>query len=78
MLKWYPKNSARVHGVVYLGAGNRIGDAMSGASVPAMLVRGSRDPFTPPEVQYAMLLVGSSWAFFASVIFNAIRDLVLD
>eukprot|EP00752_Nemacystus_decipiens_P003849 g3541.t1 len=47
--EFYPENSARVHGVVYLGAGNRISDALAGASVPAMLVRGSRDPFTPPE-----------------------------
>ena len=49
--KWYPENSARVHGVVYLGSGTRIGDALAGAGVPAMLVTGSRDPFTPPEVR---------------------------
>eukprot|EP00752_Nemacystus_decipiens_P003850 g3542.t1 len=47
--KWYPENSARVHGVVYMGSGTRIGDAMAGTGVPAMLVTGSRDPFTPPE-----------------------------
>lgn len=40
-------------GVVYMGSGNMIGDAMKGSEVPAMVLRGSRDPFVPAEVQTA-------------------------
>lgn len=56
--KWYPENSDLVHGVVYMGAGYMIRDAMAGAEVPAILLRGSRDPFTPPEVRagYCLLM----------------------
>lgn len=49
--KFYPENPDSVHGVVYMGSGNRIGDAMMGADVPAMVLRGSRDPFCPAEVR---------------------------
>ena len=44
-------------GVVYLGSGNRIGDALSGIeNLPALIIRGSRDPFCPKEVRYAPAL----------------------
>lgn len=48
--QFYPKNPDSVHGVVYMGSGNRISDAMQGAEVPALVLRGSRDPFCPEEV----------------------------
>ncbi|CAM9223043.1 unnamed protein product [Scytosiphon promiscuus] len=47
--RFYPENPDSVHGVVYMGSGNRIGDAMAGAEVPALVLRGSRDPFCPEE-----------------------------
>lgn len=40
-----------MHGVVYMGAGNMVGDALAGADVPAMVPRGSRDSFVPQEVR---------------------------
>lgn len=49
--KFYPENVEKVDGVVYLGSGNRIGDAMAGADVPALVLRGSRDSFVPAEVR---------------------------
>lgn len=33
-----------------MGSGNRIGDAMMGVEVPALLLWGNRDPFCPAEV----------------------------
>ncbi len=48
--KFYKQNPGDVDGVVYMGSGNMIGDAMTGAEVPAMVLRGSRDPFCLPEV----------------------------
>ncbi|CAM9222912.1 unnamed protein product [Scytosiphon promiscuus] len=47
--RFYPGNPDSVHGVVYMGSGNMIGDVMTGAEVPAMVLRGSRDPFCPEE-----------------------------
>lgn len=61
--KFYSANSARVHGVVYLGAGNRVGDTLAGADVPAMLMIGSRDPVTPPEVRRDDLVLGPLFVF---------------
>eukprot|EP00903_Cladosiphon_okamuranus_P006493 g6351.t2 len=46
---FYQENSSRVHGVVYMGAGNVIGNALAGANVPAMVLRGFRDPYVPAE-----------------------------
>lgn len=48
--KFYQQNPGDVDGVVYMGSGNRIGDAMTGVDVPAMVLRGSRDSFCLPEV----------------------------
>ncbi|CAM9285864.1 unnamed protein product [Ectocarpus sp. 4 AP-2014] len=50
---FYAENPESVDGVVYMGSGNMIGDAMKGSEVPAMVLRGSRDPFVPAEVQTA-------------------------
>eukprot|EP00903_Cladosiphon_okamuranus_P006492 g6351.t1 len=47
--QFYQENSSRVHGVVYMGAGNVIGNALAGANVPAMVLRGFRDPYVPAE-----------------------------
>ncbi|CAM9500507.1 unnamed protein product [Ascophyllum nodosum] len=46
---FYSTNSERVDGVVYMGSGNRIGEAMAGVNVPALLLWGTRDPFCPAE-----------------------------
>lgn len=48
--KFYTQNSGAVDGVVYMGGGAMIGDAMTGAEVPAIVLRGSRDPLCLPEV----------------------------
>ena len=72
MRKFYPENSARVHGVVYMGSGNRISDALAGADVPAMVLRGTRDPFCPPEVRSnGVGLVVVEYGYSMS---NTIRD----
>lgn len=65
--EFFPEKSSRVHGVVYLGAGVRIGDTLASADVPAMLVKGSRDPFTPPEVRLVSIRVRS---LFVRVFFD--------
>ncbi|CAN0516739.1 unnamed protein product [Ectocarpus sp. 12 AP-2014] len=46
---FYAEHPESVDGVVYMGSGNMIGDAMKGSEVPAMVLRGSRDPFVPAE-----------------------------
>ena len=50
--KFYSANSERVDGVVYMGSGNRIGEALAGVDVPALLLWGTRDPFCPADVLY--------------------------
>lgn len=60
-----------MHGVVYMGAGNMIRDPMAGADVPAMLLRGTRDPFTPPEVRSKCYIDVCSVFLLAS---NATRE----
>ncbi|CAM9500439.1 unnamed protein product [Ascophyllum nodosum] len=47
--KFYSANSERVDGVVYMGSGNTIGEAMTGVDVPALLLWGTRDPLCPAE-----------------------------
>lgn len=39
-----------VHGVVFMGSGNRTGGRLATIDVPALVIRGSRDPFTLEEV----------------------------
>ena len=50
-MEFYSENPSLVHGVVYMGSGNMVGDALAGVDVPALVLRGSRDPFCPPEVR---------------------------
>lgn len=49
--QFYPDNPDKIDGVVYMGSGNRIGEAMAGLDVPALLFRGTRDPFCPADVR---------------------------
>lgn len=39
-----------VQGVVYMGSGSMIGDVLANKDLPALVLRGSRDPFCPKEV----------------------------
>lgn len=42
-----------VNGVVFMGGGYRTGGKLAKMDLPALLIRGSRDPFTPEEVRTA-------------------------